>query len=193
MIGKYFKNIFVGSSKIFSSMKATLPYLIGSSENYREATEEYPDRVSARMPEDLPARFRGLLNNDIKACSGCRYCAEACPVDCIRIETEPGPERNVSWVAVFDIDHSRCMFCGMCVEVCPTSSLKHTHEYQGSVFRSEDMVLGFGKGWATREMKERWLKEQAASDARVEELALYEKSPVGAELKRRQKQKEERE
>ncbi|MBI2605603.1 MAG: 4Fe-4S dicluster domain-containing protein [Deltaproteobacteria bacterium] len=98
-----------------TALKTTLPYLIGTGERYRAATEEYPDRVSARMPEDLPPRFRGLLRNDIQACSGCRYCADTCPADCIHIETEPGPERNVSWVSVFDIDHARCMFCGLCV------------------------------------------------------------------------------
>src|SRR5690349_21871329 len=41
-------------------------------------------------------RYRGFLHNDIERCSGCRYCADVCPIDCIHIETEPGPERNLS-------------------------------------------------------------------------------------------------
>jgi len=175
---------------LIMALKATFPYMVGASNNHKEVTEEYPDRVSARMPEDLPQRYRGFLYNDINRCSGCRYCSEVCPIDCIHIETEPGPERNLSWVAVFDVDHARCMFCGLCVEVCPTKSLGHTKEYQGSVFRLEELVKSYGRGWATKEMKQRWLSEQMTRDAKAEEQAWFEQSPVGAELRRR-KSKEE--
>ncbi len=171
----------------FQALKTTFPYFINIDENYKHITEEYPDRVSARMPEDLPKRYRGFLDNDIERCSGCRYCSDACPVDCIRIETEPGAQRNLSWVAVFDVDHSKCMFCGLCVEVCPTGSLKHTQEYQGSVYRLEELVKSFGKGWASKDQKEIWLREQMNSDSRADEYAQLEKSPVGAEITRRQK------
>src|SRR5690349_10911975 len=108
---EYCKTLWRGCETLLMALKTTFPYMVGASENYREVTEEYPDRVSARMPEDLPPRYRGFLLNDIERCSGCRYCAEVCPIDCIRIETEPGPERNLSWVAVYDVDLSKCMFC----------------------------------------------------------------------------------
>lgn len=170
------------------SLRTTFPYLVGASENFKEVTEEYPDRVSARMPEDLPPRYRGFLNNDIERCSGCRYCADVCPIDCIRIETEQGSQRNLSWVAVFDIDHARCMFCGLCVDTCPTKSLQHTKEYQGSVFHLDDLVRSYGRGWATKDMKQKWITEQNARDARADEQAWLEQSPVGAELRRRQSQ-----
>lgn len=172
------------------ALRTTLPYMLGLASRYREVTEEYPDRVSARMPEDLPARYRGFLHNDIELCSGCRYCADVCPIDCIQIETEPGPERNLSWVAVFDIDASRCMFCGLCVEVCPTGSLNHTKEYQGSVFRIQDMVLSFGKGIASTEMREKWSTEQRKRDLEAEDRALLEQSPAGGELLRRNRQEQ---
>jgi NADH-quinone oxidoreductase subunit I/NAD(P)H-quinone oxidoreductase subunit I len=181
----YLKNFWKGCETLLMSLKTTLPYMIGASNTYKEVTEEYPDRISARMPEDLPPRYRGFLRNDIERCSGCRYCTEVCPIDCIHIETEPGPERNVSWVAVFDVDHARCMFCGLCVEVCPTKSLEHTREYQGSVFRLDDLVQSYGRGYATREMKQHWVSEQSARDARAEEQAWLDQSPVGAELRRR--------
>lgn len=189
-VGTYFLRLASNWSRLRGSLRATWPYFKGAADRTREATEEYPDRVSARMPEDLPPRWRGLLDNDIDVCSGCRYCADVCPVNCIRIETEPGPERNASWVAVFDIDHSKCMFCGLCSEICPTGSLKHTREYQSSTYERLDLVSAFGRGWATKEMKDRWRRDQVASDARLEELAQYEKSPVGAELRRRREKKE---
>lgn len=181
----YWSKVWRGCETFFMALRTTLPYMIGASEGHKEVTEEYPDRVSARMPEDLPPRYRGFLHNDIEKCSGCKYCVETCPVDCIRIETEPGPERNVSWVAVFDIDHGRCMYCGLCVDICPTKSLQHTREYQGSVFRLDDLVRSFGRGWATRDMQQDWVSEQMARDARAEEQAWLEQSPVGAELRRR--------
>lgn len=165
------------------SLRSTFPYLFKRGEHYRSATEEYPDRVSARMPEDMYPRFRGFLNNNIDVCSGCRYCADVCPVDCIRIETEPGPQKNVSWVSVFDIDHTRCLFCGLCSEVCPTGSLKHTKEYQASTQDEQTLVFSFGKGFASRETKELWIKQQMANEARTEELTMLEKSPIGAALK----------
>lgn len=181
----YLQKFWRNCETLFMALRTTLPYMIGAANNYKEVTEEYPDRVSARMPEDLPPRYRGFLRNDIEICSGCRYCSEVCPIDCIHIETEPGPERNVSWVAVFDIDHARCMFCGLCSEVCPTKSLQHTREYQGSVFRLGDLVQSHGRGYATREMKQRWTSDQKLRDARAEEQAWFEQSPVGAELRRR--------
>ena len=95
------KSWFVGVWKelkdLSSSFKATLPYFLGLTEHHKEVTEEYPDRVSARMPEDLPPRFRGLLNNNIAKCTGCRVCSDVCPIDCIRIETEPGPKKGEHW------------------------------------------------------------------------------------------------
>ena len=181
----YFSKVWSGCGTLFMALRTTFPYMVGASNTYKEVTEEYPDRVSARMPEDLPPRYRGFIHNDIEICSGCRYCSEVCPIDCIHIETEPGPERNLSWVAVFDVDHARCMFCGLCVEVCPTKSLEHTREYQGSVFRLNDLVQSYGRGYATREMKQRWAGEQKARDARAEEQVWFEQSPVGAELRRR--------
>lgn len=169
----------------YRAMKATFPYIFGVKHDYRENTEEYPDRVSARMPEDLPNKVRGLLKNDIERCSGCRYCADFCPVDCIKIETETGPDRNLSWVSVFDIDHSKCIFCGMCVEICPTGSLLHSKDYEASTTELGSLVFSFGRGWVTPAMKDAWAREQRVKDARAEEAAVNEQSPISAELKRR--------
>jgi formate hydrogenlyase subunit 6/NADH:ubiquinone oxidoreductase subunit I len=100
----FFSRLYKRLESLFATLRVTLHYWAGKSEGFKEATEEYPDRVSARMPEDLPTRYRGFLSNDIEKCSGCKYCADVCPVNCIHIETEPGPDSNQSWVAVFDID-----------------------------------------------------------------------------------------
>lgn len=181
------KKLTSAMSKVMSSMqslKTTLPYLIGWSNSHKPITEQYPDRVSSRMPEDLPVRSRGLLTNDIERCSGCLFCAEVCPVDCIEIKTEVGAEANQSWVATFKIDHGKCMFCGLCVEMCPTKSLVHTREYRAASFSKAQIVQDFGKGHTTDEMRKRWEVDQKTRAARAEELAMYEENPVGAELQR---------
>lgn len=169
---------------IISSLKVTFPYLLGLSDNHKEITEEYPDRVSARMPEDLPVRFRGMIKNDITKCSGCRVCSDICPVSCIRIETETGPDKNKSWVAVYDVDASRCIVCGLCVENCPTGSLTHTREYEGSVFGLNEMVASFGRGWATSDLKDKWRKDQGIKEAQEKERLNMQHSPVGSEFRK---------
>jgi len=187
----FIRVVWRGWCSLFLALKNTFPYLVGATDRHKGMTEEYPDRISARMPEDLPPRYRGFLSNDIQRCSGCRFCEETCPVDCIHIETETGSERNVQWVSVFDIDHSRCMFCGLCVEICPTKSLQHTREYEGAVYRLNDLIQSFGRGWITKELREKWTKQQAMSEALVEELNKLTKSPVGAELERRRRSQAE--
>ncbi len=187
----FMHEIISGLKSMGSSLRVTLPYMLGWSEQNKVVTEEYPDRVSARMPEDLPTRYRGLLRNDIEKCGGCRVCSQICPVDCIRIEAEPGPEKGKSWVAVFDIDHARCMFCGLCADACPTGSLTHTREYEGAVHRLEDMITSYGRGWATPAMKERWSQEQTTKEALEEERVELMQSPVGTELRRLMREKKE--
>ena len=76
---QYLSKVWRGCETLIMALRTTLPYLVGASNHYKEVTEEYPDRVSARMPEDLPPRYRGFLHNDIARCSGCRYCSEVCP------------------------------------------------------------------------------------------------------------------
>ncbi len=183
-LSNFVKDFATGCRTIVKSLGTTLPYLFGLSDQHKEVTEEYPDRVSARMPEDMPVRFRGFIHNDISRCSGCRLCVDACPVDCIRIEAEQGHEKNLNWVAVFDVDIAKCIFCGLCVEVCPTGSLTHTRKYEGAVFHLKDLVYSYGRGWATQEMKLTWQSNQATKDAQAEERASQKQSPVGSELRR---------
>lgn len=138
------------------SCLATLPYLFVAGENHKEVTEQYPDPISSRTPDDLPPRTRGLLYNDISRCTGCKECEIACPTACITVETEPGATPNKLWVATFDIDFAKCIFCGLCVEACAPQSLVHTRQYEGAVYAKADMRAAFGRGHVTPEQRAKW-------------------------------------
>ncbi|MCC7442223.1 MAG: 4Fe-4S binding protein [Bdellovibrionales bacterium] len=145
-------------------MKTTVPYLVGWGELRKEITEQYPDPVSSRTEDDLPPRTRGLLFNDIERCTGCLACSKVCPVGCIEIENEAGPDPEKKWVAVFSVDFSQCIFCGLCVESCQPASLMHTKQYEGSVYRVSDLKVGFGRGHVTQEQREKWDSMRKSED-----------------------------
>lgn len=159
---KYFENTFHSVHSVFRSFWASTPYWFNSSEWHKEVTEQYPDPISSRSPDDLPARSRGLLFNEIEKCTGCKECEKVCPTQAIHIENEDGFDPTKPWVAVYDIDFARCVFCGLCAYSCEPQSLYHTKQYEGSVYRSKDLVTSFGRGHVTQDQKSKWaaLKKQ---------------------------------
>jgi NADH-quinone oxidoreductase subunit I len=168
-IAHYFSDAFWGIRSVIGSCITAIPYLFSSGEYSKEVTEQYPDPISSRTADDLPARTRGLLYNDIDRCTGCRECSLVCPTQCISIETEPGSDASKIWVAGFDIDFSKCIFCGICVEVCQPQSLVHTKQYEGAVYRLSAMVSRFGRGQVTSEQKEKWAAMRRQAEEGEEE------------------------
>jgi formate hydrogenlyase subunit 6/NADH:ubiquinone oxidoreductase subunit I len=162
-IRAYFRDALWGIRSVMGSCITAIPYLFSAGEFRKEVTEQYPDPISSRTPDDLPPRTRGLLHNEIERCTGCKECELACPTQCIRVETEQGPDLAKVWVATYDIDFSRCIFCGLCVEACLPQSLTHTKQYEGSVYQLPAMVTHFGRGHVTREQREHWanLRQQS--------------------------------
>ena len=165
-LGNYFKSVWRGIRSLSGSFVTALPYLlnVNSGELKKEVTEQYPDPVSSRIADELPPRTRGLLKNDIDRCTGCRDCAEVCPVQCITVETESGLNSSKVWVSVFDIDFSRCVFCGLCVEVCQPNSLTHTKEYEHCAVLPSELVASFGRGRVTPEQRAKWARIRELKD-----------------------------
>lgn len=161
----YFRNVFRGVVSVTGTCLTALPYLLSRGDFRKEVTEQYPDPVSARTADDLPARTRGLLYNDITKCTGCKSCAKVCPIKCITIQTELGADEAKVWVSVYDIDFAQCVFCGLCVEVCPPASLVHTKKYEGAVYSLPDLVKRFGQGTVTPEQREKWAQIRLAREA----------------------------
>jgi len=155
-----FRDLRLGLSSVFTALRVALPYLKGgnSSDLRKEVTEQYPDPISSRTQDDLPARSRGLLYNDIERCTGCHDCEKVCPVKCISVETVEIPDSQKVWVSIFNIDYSSCTFCGLCVEACIPGSLVHTKAYERAALELEEMSASFGRGRITAEQKQRWEK-----------------------------------
>lgn len=160
----YFKGLLTGLRSILSSSWSAVPYLFAVGENVKEVTEQYPDPVSSRTEDDLPARTRGLLFNDIDRCTGCGDCTDVCPVDCIELVTEQGLDQSKKWVSVFNIDFGRCIFCGLCVDVCEPGSLVHSKQFEGAVYELKDLVTGFGRGRVTEEQRRHWERVRKIED-----------------------------
>jgi formate hydrogenlyase subunit 6/NADH:ubiquinone oxidoreductase subunit I len=177
-IFEYFNWIIAGTLTLLRAVLTTLPYLFGWGTGRKVVTEQYPDPVSSRSKEELPARFRGLLFNDILKCTGCLECEKICPAKCITLETEKGVEDLKTWVSVFDIDHSKCLFCGLCVEVCAPQSLVHTRDFElagPSLNKERQSELSkqlqnqfrpsFGKGPLTEGIRKNWEKARKQDGA----------------------------
>lgn len=162
----YLSGVAMGIRSVWNSLSTALPYVFGAGELRKEVTEQYPDPISSRTSDDLPARTRGLLTNNIEKCTGCRDCENVCPTQSIRVETEAGSDPSKQWVAVFDIDFSKCVFCGLCVESCQPTSLAHSKRYEGAVYELKDMIASFGRGYVTAEQRSKWaaMRQMAESD-----------------------------
>lgn len=155
-VGHYLRSVYRSGQSLWGSFAASTPYLFSLGDHRREVTEQYPDPISSRTADDLPARTRGLLHNDIERCIGCKECQFVCPTQCIRVETEEGSDPSKLWVTVFDIDFAKCVFCGLCAESCQPGSLVHTKQYEGAVYDLRDLVASFGRGEVTPELREKW-------------------------------------
>jgi NADH-quinone oxidoreductase subunit I/NAD(P)H-quinone oxidoreductase subunit I len=136
----YFQNIRETCTTIFEGMAVTLSYLVR-----RPSTIQYPDRMPVRVQDQLPFRYRGILEVDLAICTGCLACERACPIDCIIIDAKKDMKTKEMILSRFDIDMAKCMYCGLCSEPCPTGSIHHTPEFEGADYSLESLVRRFVK------------------------------------------------
>ena len=175
---QYFKEIFSSVWTVLVGMKITFKHLFVPA-----VTIQYPD-VKLKLPE----RARNRLYVNMDDCIGCDQCSNACPVDCIEIETvkslptedlgmtSTGQKKRL-WVTKFNIDIAKCCYCGLCVPPCPTECIKMTDVYEFSEFDRHNLIYNYAvlnpaeiedvKAKAAVMEKEQAAKKAAAAAAAV--------------------------
>ena len=118
---------------LFGAVKLSIPYIRGTSANHQACTEEYPDKISARVAGHLASRSRGFLANDLEKCTGCGDCLDVCTSRALAMDADIQVDGSVR-VHKFRIDLGKCYSCAACVEICPVNSLKHTKNFDARAF-----------------------------------------------------------
>lgn len=136
----YFTNIRETVATIFEGMAITASHFVR-----KPFTIQYPDRIDIPIQDQLPFRYRGILDVDLEICTGCLACERACPIDCIVIEAKKNKQTKEMVIERFDIDIAKCMYCGLCSEPCPTGSIHHTPEFEGSDYSLESLIRRYVK------------------------------------------------
>lgn len=182
-------------------MRVTLGHLLRIRKGF--VTLQYPVERWPRperhigFNEDSYNVIRSRLTVDMDDCIGCRKCERACPVQCIKIDTEkvgkgediPGANhRGVTshgtqkrlLVTRFDIDMTECCYCNLCTYPCPEEcifmtggphSSKHGMDYEFSEYDRNNLIFKFSKVPAdivTSYAEEKLRKESAATETREE-------------------------
>ncbi len=170
----YFGNVWDGIRTTAQGLKVTLGYL-----KRTPYTLQYPDEV---LPID-PVTHRGIHEFDVDRCIACFQCANACPVDCIYIESAPDakgkPTKGEAAIMTrYDIDYSKCLFCSLCVPPCPTDCIQLGERYSLPGHSRDDMVVHFHQGGYPIRQKTRKAAEQVED---FKERGLYEKKKAERE------------
>ena len=173
---KYFSDIYNSTTAILSGMYLTINHLFRAKKGI--ATLQYPEERWPRPERTIGFDhgsynvIRSRLHVDIDDCIGCLKCERACPVDCIKIETEKSPNRGedikgINHVGItsnstkkalvvtrFDIDMSECCYCNLCTYPCPEECIFMTGgpnesrqqiDYEFSEPERTDLIYHFSK------------------------------------------------
>ena len=173
---RYFTDIWETLTKILGGMGITLVHLVRARND--NVTLQYPEERWPRPERNIGFEhsnynvIRSRLHVDMDDCIGCLKCERACPVDCIKIETEKAPNRgedikDIQHIGIttngtrkalvvtrFDIDMTECCYCNLCTYPCPEECIfmtggpnakKHPIDYEFSEPDRSDLIYRFAK------------------------------------------------
>ncbi len=90
-------------------------------------------------PKDIPKAF--VIE---ESCSGCVFCVEACPFDCITMVTNSA---GGDFFQVAQVDQDKCVSCKLCAQVCIKDAIvvdrpiPYQHESYGSFQKPEEHLV----------------------------------------------------
>jgi formate hydrogenlyase subunit 6/NADH:ubiquinone oxidoreductase subunit I len=125
-LAEWFRDVHRSVASILEGLGVTMSWMFR-----RPITIQYPDKIDKPVQEMLPEGYRGVLEVDVRLCTGCLLCSKTCPITCIDLEVSKN-EAGGRDITRFDIDISRCMYCGLCSEACASGALAHTPEFEAS-------------------------------------------------------------
>ncbi len=186
-MSEYLNSIKRGVASVIEGMSITLRHF-SKAYKWRQETaliddDDYFNKlneglVTIQYPSEAiptPDFSRNRLHNNAEDCIACNQCANACPVNCITIEsfkatpddleelgtTSDGSKKKL-WLARFDIDMAKCMYCGLCTYPCPTECLTMTPVHDFAEVDRSNFIYHFGVLTKEKEKEKR------------EKLAKYE-------------------
>ncbi len=185
MIKSYLRNTWEGIYTILIGMKVTWKHLFVPA-----VTIQYPEE---RVPMVERARNRLFVNMD--DCIGCNQCSNACPVNCIEIETvkslptddlgiTSNGKKKALWVTKFDIDIAKCCYCQLCVFPCPTECIYMTDVYEFSEFDRNDLIYKFANLTDTEIIEKQENFEKFQTEKEVQKIAAA-KAKAEADAKKK--------
>lgn len=176
---KYFKDIFTAIWTVLIGMRITFMHLFVPA-----VTIQYP---TVRL--NLPDRVRNRLYVNMDDCIGCLQCSQACPVNCIEIETvkalptddlgttSSGQKKRL-YITKFNIDIGKCCYCGLCVPPCPTGCIVMTETYEFSEYNRKDLIYNFSTMTADEVALVKLKAAEAEKEAAAKKAAAASK-PAG--------------
>lgn len=129
---------------------------------------------------------------DVDACTGCRQCEYACPID-LPDEFDLGlGAHRVAYVpfstampqkALIDIEH--CIFCGRCERACPADAIDFTQQPETLHIEADAIVLATGYETTSRNAKKEYHADTLPNvvDALQVERMLAPTGPYGHVLR----------
>jgi heterodisulfide reductase subunit A len=129
---------------------------------------------------------------DVDACTGCRQCEYACPIDLpSAFDRDLGAVRAirvpfstaVPQKAVLDIDN--CLLCGKCEKACPVNAIDFTQQPETFAIQTKAIVLATGFGLTPVDAKREFGAGKLLNvvDALVLERLLAPTGPYGHVLR----------
>jgi len=129
---------------------------------------------------------------DVDACTGCRQCEYACPID-LPDEFDLGlGVRRAAYVpfstampqkALIDIEH--CIFCGRCERACPADAIDFAQQPEALYLEADAIVLATGYETTSRNAKKEYHADTLPNvvDALQMERMLAPTGPYGHVLR----------
>ena len=129
----YFSNLWQGIATTWKGMALTGRYFF-----LPKATLRYPEERPI-----VPPAHRGIHRYGEDQCTLCMACVNACPVDCILIESVGKGKDGLK--LKYDIDYSKCLFCNLCCEACKPECIHMSEDYDIAAATRDGCVLHFAR------------------------------------------------